>query len=249
MKIMHQLLKRTGRVKRHWGVMFIGLATLGLQSCNKHFSAGPIVTEDRVLTDSVTAIHVNGSFDVIITQDTSYDVRIEAGERLMRYIETDLDNNVLTLRERRNHYVVDKTVRVYVSAYYVEEIELNGSGDIYADHLSASGAFVLLAGSGDINLHYDTLTTATVDLKGSGDIRLTGTATTCNIELDGSGDISCEDLIAQDAYVHLDGSGNINVYASSSLTVNVDGSGNVYYWGNPPIVNTTVNGSGNVKPM
>jgi hypothetical protein len=47
----------------------------------------------------------------------------------------------------------------------------------------------------------------------------------------------------------LDGSGDIMVYATDSLKVNLDGSGNVRYRGNPAQLDQSVNGSGSLAAM
>ncbi len=219
------------------------------QSCNKHISAGPMTTEDRVMSDSITAIQVQGSMDVFITQDTSYDVRIEAGEKLMSYISTSLQNNELVIDERANQFIKNDRVRIYVSANNLDKIYLKGSGDVNGSNLIGNHVFVRLDGSGDVNLSYSMLNSMDVDLEGSGDINISGVANDSHVELKGSGDINCKDLTVNEAHVDLDGSGDIKVYVLNELTANVSGSGDVYYWGNPPVVNSNVSGSGQVTGM
>lgn len=232
--------------------LIIGILSIGTASfyaCQKPLDAGQVIVEDRVLADSVTTIQANGSFDVYITQDTNYDVRVEAGENVMPYIYTSLSGNELRIDERAHHFIRNRTVRVYVSASYIDEIELKGSGDIYGEHLLSNQVFVKLQGSGNIDLDFDLLTTLTANLDGSGDIDVTGIANDCNIELDGSGNINCKNLSTQDVFVDLDGSGDIRVTALTSLVCNISGSGDVYYWGNPPSVSTNNSGSGNIIQM
>ncbi len=229
------------------GILSITVASF--YACQKPLDAGQVIVEDRVLADSVTSIQANGSFDVYITQDTNYDVRVEAGENVMPYIYTALSNHELRIDERTHHFIRNKTVRVYVSAHYINEIELKGSGDIYGEHLLSNQVFVKLKGSGNIDLDFDLLTTLTTNLDGSGDIDITGTANDCNIELEGSGNVNCKNLVAQDVFVDLDGSGDIRVTALNSLVCNITGSGDIYYWGNPPSVSTNTSGSGNIIEM
>ncbi len=221
----------------------------GLQSCNKHISAGPITTENRVMSDSITSIQVQGSMDVFITQDTSYDVRVEAGEKLLPYISTTLQSNKLVIDERANQYFKNDRVRVYVSANYLDQIYLKGSGDVSGSNLIGNHVFVRLDGSGDMNLSFSSINSVDVDLEGSGDINVSGVASDSNIELKGSGDINCKSLTVNESHVDLDGSGDVKVYVIDELTANVSGSGDVYYWGNPPVVNSNVSGSGQVTGM
>ena len=221
-----------------------------LSSCGKrHWSAGPMQTEDRTLTDSISGIEVYGPFDVFITQSSAYEIRIEAGEKLLPYIDTRVSDNTLIIDERFNQYFKGDGMRVYVSAAYLDNIKLKGSGNVECTSLSAGNAFIELDGSGDVSIDYNSINNLVVDLEGSGDINLTGTVSNANMELQGSGDINCRNLTTSDCYVNLEGSGNAKVTVLSNLTVNLEGSGNVYYWGNPTNVSTNQTGSGNIVQM
>ena len=224
------------------------ILTLFASCSKKPFSAGPVVTEQRVLTDSISAITVNGSMDVIITQDTSYEIEIHANEDVMEYIETDVVNHELIIDEELNHYT-NKTVTIYVSAQYLNDISLKGSGDITGANLVTDHAFISLKGSGDIDLNFYSINDIDIDLKGSGDIKIQGIVDQNNTDLEGSGDVDCKDLIAIEANIDLEGSGDVNVYASDELTIDVKGSGDVNFWGNPTTVNKNITGSGDINEM
>ena len=248
-----QLLKKPLSLRKTKTMKWIIYGSLGLfvlASCNKRpFSAGALTTEDRSLNDSISGITTYGSFDVIVTQSTDYEIRVEAGEKLLPYISTHVKDNVLIIDEKANKYLNAKPMRVYVSAQHLNNIKLKGSGDVQCSNLLAGTAFVELDGSGDINIGYDSLSSITVDLEGSGDIKLVGQCDNANIELRGSGDIECRDLYTDDCYVNLEGSGDIRITVFNGLTVNLEGSGNIFYWGNPSSVNSNVNGSGNLVQM
>lgn len=89
------------------GILSITVASF--YACQKPLDAGQVIVEDRVLADSVTSIQANGSFDVYITQDTSYDVRVEAGENVMPYVYTTLSVNELRIGERAHHFIRNKS--------------------------------------------------------------------------------------------------------------------------------------------
>jgi len=224
----------------------ISLIGLSFESCNKANNAGPLTTETRVLTDSVTSIIVKGSIDVFITTDSTYDLRIEAGTNVIPKIETVMDGNQLTVYQRGDFYSNTNT-RVYVSTAYLKEISLDGSGNILGDNLNIDHVFVKLNGSGDIHLDYNTIDNIDIDLQGSGNISITGNCLNNNLELKGSGDINCRYLIADNCNADLEGSGTVKVHANNSIIVNSTGSGSLFFWGNPPSKNINQSGSGNVS--
>src|SRR5690606_18584063 len=132
----------------------------------------PLETENRSLADSISGIIIYGSFDVFITQSSAYEIKVEAGTNVMPYIDTYVSNNTLIIDEKANQFIERTRKRVYVSASFLNNIKLKGSGDVQGSNLNATDAFIELDGSGDINISYSSLTSMVVDLEGSGDITL-----------------------------------------------------------------------------
>ena len=64
----------------------------------------------------------------------------------------------------------------------------------------------------------------------------------------GVGEYRAADLKAENAKVHIAGSGDVKVFAALQLDVNIAGSGSVYYKGSPN-VKQKVAGSGEVKKV
>ena len=80
---------------------------------------------------------------------------------------------------------------------------------------------------------------------GSGKVELEGVTTTFDFEIDGSGDVQAFGLLARDAQIDVDGSGDFQVNVSDFLGIDIKGSGDVYYKGDPDMKVST-NGSGKV---
>lgn len=230
-------------------IFALGFAILSIVSCRKENTivAGPLVDEDRLIP-LYSDVHVEGDLNVMFTSDTSYLVRISAPQNLLQHIKTQVVGNELRIFESKNHVITRKKVTVYLSKKSISKIVLNGSGDITGTGLTANHFEVELKGSGDVNLSVDA-STVDIDLFGSGDIDLSGTANQANLELNGSGDIDARHLPVNTATVELDGSGNLSVRANTQLTIDLEGSGDVFYWGNPPVINATVSGSGDIHNM
>ena len=241
-------LKQTNQksMKTHLNFFLIAFAGISLLSaCDKHrFSSGPYTTEYRALDSDFQELIIDGSMNVEIVQSVDFDVKIEAGERRIGHIKTDVSNGKLRVYEEDNRVVRDKSVRVVVNKAYFEKIELNGSGELFGDGIVANDLELQLDGSGDVDLWFDALENLELELEGSGDIKLRGDAQSLNIELDGSGDIEAKGLHADEVEIYLIGSGDIETTALDVLNVSINGSGNVHYWGNPLDVDYSITGSG-----
>ena len=67
--------------------------------------------------------------------------------------------------------------------------------------------------------------------------------------ISGSGNILALELESETCNVSIPGSGNCDVFVTEELDVFIGGVGSVRYRGDPPIVNTSISGSGTVTPI
>jgi len=219
------------------------LASL-LSSCmHKHYSvSGKTITELRTVS-YYNSINVEGSIDVFITHDTSYSVKVEAGENLMDYIETDVVNQELIIRQSKSNVVNAKPVKVYLNVDNLSRIETHGSGNLNTDELTSTYFELNKEGSGNADIHINADTIITVAI-GSGNCDYLGNVSYHKYSIDGSGNLSARYLYSSDSDISIEGSGNATIYVSNNLNASIDGSGNIYYYGNPSNVNYQINGSG-----
>ena len=210
---------------------------------------GNTTTEERDVP-AANKIKSLGNFSVQIAPGTTTSVKVEADENLQPYILTDMRDGFLEIRTK-NHVNLQSSnkIIIHIITPQLEEVELAGSGDITGsgqfindDHLKAS-----IAGSGNIRLDaHSPLINA--DIAGTGDIHLSGETRDVQIHIAGVGDLDADSLKAENAVIHIAGSGNVKIYAASSLDVHIAGSGDVYYLGSPSI-SQDIAGSGKIKPL
>jgi hypothetical protein len=229
-------------------IALAGIIVLGSAACRKGLhNAGPIITETRSVT-VFDKLVVEGDMEIVVTTDSTFAIVIEAGERLMRYVNTEVQGNTLVVSEENNRLINKRTVKVYISVAALEKIELSGSGSVTGDLLHTPTFTADLEGSGSIDVEVDAIDII-AELRGSGEIEMTGWATNIEIECIGSGEVTSRFTETATAVAYLDGSGDINVFASDELTATIFGSGDIYYWGNPADVDYSLDGSGELVEM
>jgi hypothetical protein len=210
---------------------------------------GDVKTEERSLSD-FNGIESHGSFDVYLTTDSSYSVKVEADENLLDYIVTEVDGRELEIRTRRGYSLrPSETVKVYVSAPRFRVVNSSGSGNVYGKNaiLSDDDLEVGISGSGNIDLDVKA-GKVSADIAGSGSITLDGEADAIRSSIAGSGDIKAANLRTREAKVHIAGSGNAALQATDKLDVEIAGSGDVRYSGEAK-VNSHIAGSGSVRKI
>lgn len=217
-------------------------------SCQKIIlDAGNLTEEVRELEEDFTEIEISGSFDLLINQQETEDILIvEAGENLMEYVETYVQDGILHIDFEANNISAKGIKRIYVSQTNLDKITMDGSGDLEADELVAAAFELNMKGSGDAEIEFDEIENLDLSMDGSGDCEVIGLGTHLDLAILGSGDCNSRLFEAETATVNVNGSGDVEVYASSELLVNINGSGDVDYWGDPEITDININGSGDV---
>jgi len=202
-------------------------------------------SQDRNVS-GFTAVELAGSMDVNVTVGPAFSVRVEADEKYIDNVITELDGSELEIRMKRGQSRYKGTILVTVTMPEMEAVSLAGSGDIKVE--GATGDFeVELAGSGDITvLGGAAFGEVEIELAGSGDIIVEGKCSELEIELAGSGDVDAEGLKCREADISIAGSGDVKAHASKLAEVMILGSGDVVLYGNPDKIKSRTMGSGDV---
>ncbi|MFK7782272.1 head GIN domain-containing protein [Psychroserpens sp.] len=210
---------------------------------------GKIITTTRSTSD-YDGIKCAGSFDYILVAGTEGKITIEGEENLLDYVVTEVKDNQLVVKTRKNVYLKpsnNKTIKITIPFKDIDNVSLSGSGDLWnEDVIKANDLDVALAGSGDVVL--DIRATNTEGrIAGSGDLTLKGSTNKLEAKVAGSGDFHGFDLQSNHTVVAVAGSGDAEVVCNESLKARVAGSGDIEYRGNPKTEDTKVAGSGSIS--
>jgi hypothetical protein len=235
--------------------LFSGLI-LFITSCNEDdgvcvSSTGKIITEDRG-NQSFNRILVYDNINLILTQDSSINnIKVEAGENLIRGISTEIDSGKLVLRNTNTCNWLrsfEVPVNVYLTVMQLDTIAFRAAGNISCTNTLKGYSFTLevIEGSGDIDLALDVYRSYINVRYGTTDIRLSGNSDVTTLISYGFGPLHAEDLKSEFTYVSSYSPNDMFVFASIDLTVELGNVGNVYYRGNPGNIYTNIHGEGRV---
>lgn len=208
---------------------------------------GKTTTEVRSIT-SFNAIQANNDVNVIITQDSSFEVKVEAPENMQDKITAEIDGTTLVLRNKNKfkwaHNYEKQTVKIYVKVPYLKDIANLGIGKITATNtISGTGIVdVTVRSAGDLELTmiYDEIF---VHMNGSGDITLSGNTQNFQANNQDNGFLNCGNLISSYGFLYTRTTGNCFMNITNLFDLNIVGRGDVYLKGSPTI-NSTITGSG-----
>lgn len=198
-------------------------------------------------------IAMNISGKAYVTQGNKNEVIIEAEERDMDNIKTEVRGGRLSISTRDNGRWfrwgdgLDGRVNIYITLKELRGVSVSGSGDVISQNIIKTDDFeASISGSGDIEVELDTRAVVS-KITGSGNIELKGSAQKARLGISGSGKYFAEELKVDDYEISISGSGRAAINTNGELDVRISGSGSVYYSGNPTGVNTNVSGSGRVR--
>lgn len=195
-------------------------------------------------------VELSSGFDVYLTQGSKTDVKIEAEQNILSYIDVRVENGVLNI-DSKEHVWLDptQTVKVYITSPSYKSIDNSGSGHVTAQtKITHDGKFnVSSSGSGEMSLDLDA-PEIEAHVSGSGTVSLSGETKKISADVSGSGGVSALNLKSEECDLGISGSGNIDVYSSIKLDANISGSGKVRYKGTAQ-VSKNISGSGEVTKI
>lgn len=226
---------------------FVLLGMLFLSSCQGIdciSGSGNQITVNRDI-DNFTKIETNGSFEIIIKQDSSSSVRIQADDNIQDKIETSVRGNTLSI-DMDGNFCDSGPIQLYISSRDFEKIKASGAIDIRSDGVLNVNDFELsLSGSSKIMLEMNARTLRTSS-SGSSEIDLKGQAGSHELDLSGSSNIEALDFVVGEYNINSSGSSKSRINVLNVLNVRSSGSSKVEYRGKPSKVSNQDSGSSKV---
>lgn len=231
-------------------VFILLMMAVAFAACHHRIKgSGNIVTEQRTIS-SANKVRLEGSFDVELVPGTVTSLRIEGDDNILPYVVTENEGGWLVVKSRDHlNFSTKKKLKVYITTDILESISLTGSGNIVGNGKFVGGnkLDVQISGVGNADLDVNA-PSVSARISGSGNISLTGETRDADINISGVGSYKGIDLKAENAKVHVSGSGNATIFAENTLDIHVSGVGTVKYKGSAA-VSQQVSGAGSVKKI
>lgn len=230
------------------------MASLILISCEKGHGfdcfkgTGKIIQESRNVGE-INNIILYDNVNLILQQDSAESIVVEAGEKIIGSIKTELYGGQLIIKnENRCNWIrsYKKEINVYLSVRDLHKIIYYGSGDITSLNSIVSDLLEIEIhdGAGSINLIIDTEASWFTLHLGVADIKVIGQSDINYVYTAGYGPIDCTSLLTDITYITNNGSNNCFVNVKDVLEAKIGSVGNIYYKGDPSSVKSEITGSG-----
>lgn len=216
-------------------------------------NSGPVIIQDRLIS-SFDSIALYDNVDLVITQDTTCSVRVEAGQNIIYGITTTVTDNTLIIHNTNSCNWLrsyDKPIRVHASVKALQKIRYESSGNVTSTNtIYASNIYIdLWGGCGVVDLDLYAYNGTFIQHIGTADLLLRGTCNISSVYAGDFGRLNLGGLETDYCFAINNSSNDCYLKATKLLRATIGSLGNIYYTGNPDSLYTQVNGSGSVIPF
>jgi hypothetical protein len=206
---------------------------------------GKVVKSERDARN-FNSIKVSSGLDLILAQDTTEKVSVEANENLQKIIKTDVSNGVLKIYTTEPIFQASR-MKVYVTLKNITEVEASSGSDVNSASMLNLPDLKLVASSGsDVKLN---LTCSNLDAKSSSgsDVSLSGKTEKLTIESSSGSDVNAEKFNSEDCTVTASSGSDIILSVSKKIKAHASSGSDITVNGNPLERDIEQSSGGSVK--
>lgn len=230
-------------------ILFLVLAASLTTACQFDINLGQVngngnvLTEERPVSESFTAIRGSAGLDVFLEQGDEAKIVVEADENLLDIIETEIVEGKLKIGTKEN-IGRSKAKKVYVTYTSLNTIEASSGADVIANSVVKSENLTLDCSSGS-DLEVDIFAKYVIAETSSGaDLKVSGKATNLDASASSGSDLNAKDLLVINCTADVSSGADITVNVKEKLISETSSGGDVHYYGNPGNVSKNESKSG-----
>ncbi len=219
---------------------------IGTDNCFSN--TGEIVSETRDVRD-IQYVLLENNVNLVLIQDSLPSLRVEAGKNIIDKVITEVSGPRLFIRNENDcnwlrSYA--KQITVYLGVSKLDSLDYRSSGNVTTKGalLNDSIDIHVWEGSGSINMSIDVKKSRINLHYGTVDMHIQGKSQVTYIFSGSYGPIFCNALDSKFTYVSSQGTNDCYVRASEELGVDIFYLGNIYYYDDPDIVYSNIQGEG-----
>ena len=194
-------------------------------------------------------IEVEGAVKLVLKQDSTYSIRIQADSNIMKHITADVSGRTLKVKMKDGKYCGTDSIVVYAGIGELRKVNTDGAVKLVGDgRIYANDVELKFTGTSDVDLDLS-VSKLTTKIDGSGVLKLNGQAGIHDIDTKGTAKVEAFGFISGIYDIDIDGIGKANINVLNDLKVKTSGSSEVYYKGNPKKVDEKKSGAAKLEKV
>ncbi len=201
--------------------------------------ATPAAAVDRTLSiTDFDSIRVDGGYAVEVATGRAPSRKLSGSEQAIERVDIRVESRRLVVRPSASNWggypgAEPGTVTIRLTTPGLLIAGTTGASSLVVDKMRGTALRVAVEGSGAVTIGAIEADRLDIGVSGAGTLRVAGKGAQVSAVLRGSGGIDASKLVAADATVGLDGTGDLTIGASRSANVNATGGGRVTVLGKP----------------
>jgi hypothetical protein len=231
-------------------IIILGLfatVSFGCWNVPQDHGTGNYVKEERNV-GSFTKLDIGGAFTVYLMQGDQEKVVVEADDKEIKEIKTEVSGNKLKIYTDSDWPSHFHDMTIYVTFKTLDFIEFSGAVEVKSEGvLTFTDLEMDISGAAEIDMamkadKYD------AEFSGASAVDFSGNIKTGRLELSGASEFDAENLEFQDLDIEVSGASEAKVWATGSLVIDASGASDIKYKGSPK-VSIDESGASSVKPF
>lgn len=229
-------MKRTSIIALFIPFLFTGCENKCIEDSGNHVSRA-------VTLKNFDKIKVDGALKLVMTQDSSYKVQVEADSNIITYVKADVSGSELRLKLDYDRYCGTDSIVVRAGIGELKGLQLDGAVKVLGEgRIYAADVDLSFSGASDVQLDLSAAK-VTTKVDGVGKIALSGQAGTHDLKIKGTAKVNAFDFIVGVYNIDTEGTGKAEINVLNELKVKTSGSSEIYYKGNPKKVDEKKSGA------
>jgi len=178
-------------------------------------------------------IEVSGPIKLIIRQDSTYKLVIEADSNVINLVKADVSGHELTLKLDADKYCGTDSIIISAGIGELKKLKASAAAKVYtSSKVNLNDISISLAGATVLNIDLNA-GKLTLNNDGVSKINLSGQAGVNQLTSKGSLELNSFAFIAGVYNINVDGNVKANINVLNELNVKTTGAAEIYYKGNP----------------
>ncbi|MNK04180.1 hypothetical protein D3C87_220400 [compost metagenome] len=188
-------------------------------------------------------IKVDGAIKLVMTQDSSYRIQVEADSNIITYVKADVSGSELKIKLDYDRYCGTDSIVVHAGIGELKNLDLAGAVKVVGDgRIYATDLDMNFSGASDVSLDLSA-SKVTTKVDGVSKIALIGQAGVHDLKIKGTAKVEAFDFVVGIYNIETEGTGKANINVLNELKVKTSGSSEIYYKGNPKKVDEKKSGA------
>lgn len=234
--ITFNVMKNISLIALFIPVLFTGCENKCIEDSGNHVSRA-------VSVKNYDKIKVDGAIKLILTQDSTYRIQVDADSNIIAYVKADVSGSELKIKLDYDRYCGTDSIVVHAGIGELKDLDLAGAVKVVGDgRIYAGDVDLTFSGASDVSLDLSAAK-VTTKVDGVSKIALTGQAGVHDLKIKGTAKVNAFDFVVGVYNIETEGTGKANINVLNELKVKTSGSSEIYYKGNPKKVDEKKSGA------